>query len=155
MCLSILSATGFISILFPPSAWVNTGLYPLMSNTLSADQRGGRREESTKMNDAYNTIIQNTPRHELLAQLAEECAELAQAALKLRRTLNPDASPTDVTEDTAEIRFREEVADVLLCIGMATHEDVRTSVTLDIAHTMIYKRERWANRIREVQDNAT
>lgn len=71
----------------------------------------------------------------------------------MRRTLHPNASPTDVSEDESEIRFREEVADVLLCIGIALDNDVQVNATLDIAHTMIYKRERWAKRIREANDN--
>lgn len=41
-------------------------------------------------------IKQHIPQDELLAQLAEECAELSQAALKLRRALtgiNPTSEP--------------------------------------------------------------
>ena len=101
------------------------------------------------METSFDYIKRTTSRHEVLVQLAEECAELGQAALKLRRTLDPDVSPTDVSEDEAEIRFREEVADVLLCIGIALDNDVQVNATLDIAHTMMYKRERWAKRIRE------
>ena len=99
------------------------------------------------MENTSDYIRRTTPRHEILVQLAEECAELGQAALKLRRTLNPDVSPTDVTEDEAEIRLREEVADVLLCISIALDDDVQVKATLDIAHTMRYKKERWASRI--------
>ncbi len=105
------------------------------------------------MESTFNYIRRTTPRHEILAQLAEECAELGQAALKLRRTLNPDASPTNITEGEAEIRFREEVADVLLCIGIVLDNDVQVSATLDIAHTMRYKQERWAKRIREANSD--
>lgn len=101
------------------------------------------------MEGTSDYIRRTTPRREILAQLAEECAELGQAALKLRRTLNPDDSPTNVTEGEAEIRFREEVADVLLCIGIALDNDVQVKATLDITSTMIYKRERWAKRLRE------
>ena len=101
------------------------------------------------MESSFDYIKRTTPRHEVLAQLAEECAELGQAALKLRRTLDPDASPTNVTEDEAEIRFREEVADVLLTLTIALDNDVQVKATLDIAHTMRYKQERWAKRIRE------
>ena len=106
-----------------------------------------------ELESSFDYIKRTTPRHEVLAQLAEECAELGQAALKLRRTLDPDASPTDVSEDEAEINFREEVADVLLCIGIALDNDVQVKATLDIANTMIYKRERWAKRIREANSD--
>lgn len=105
------------------------------------------------MESTSDYIKRTTPRHEILAQLAEECAELGQAALKLRRTLNPDASPTDASKDDAEIRFREEVADVLLCICIALDDDVHVNVILDIAHTMRYKQERWAKRIREANSD--
>ena len=103
--------------------------------------------------ESFDIIKQSMPRHEILAQLAEECAELGQAALKLRRTLDPDASPTNVTEDEAEIRFREEVADVLLTLTIALDNDVQVKATLDIAHTMRYKQERWAKRIREANND--
>lgn len=105
------------------------------------------------MESTSDYIKRTTPRHEILAQLAEECAELGQAALKLRRTLNPDASPTTVSEDDAEQSFREEIADVLLCIGIATDDDVQVKTTLDIANTMRYKQERWAKRIREANSD--
>ena len=105
------------------------------------------------MESASNYIRRTTPRHEILAQLAEECAELGQAALKLRRTLDPDASPTDVSEDEAEINFREEAADVLLTLTITLDNDVQVKATLDIAHTMRYKKERWAKRIREANSD--
>ena len=105
------------------------------------------------MQSSKEIIKQSMPLHEVLAQLAEECAELGQAALKLRRTLNPDASPTNTTRQEANGHFREEVADVLLCIGIALDDDVQVKATLDIANTMIYKRERWAKRIREANSD--
>ena len=52
---------------------------------------------------------------ELLAMLAEECAELAQAALKLRRVID-GTNPTPVSYHLAMKRLHEEVADVNLCI---------------------------------------
>ena len=45
-------------------------------------------------------IKQRLPQDELLAQLAEECSELSQAALKLRRALT-GINPTPVTADEA------------------------------------------------------
>lgn len=49
----------------------------------------------------------------LLCQLAEECCELAQAALKLRRVLVGD-SPTPVTQQESSAAVIEEIADVKL-----------------------------------------
>ena len=50
---------------------------------------------------------------ELLAGLAEECAELAQAALKLRRAYDK-TNPTPVGEEDAYDDLLEEIADVEL-----------------------------------------
>ena len=54
------------------------------------------------------------PQEEILAQLAEEAAELAQAALKLRRALDM-TNPTPVTIREAGGRLVEEIADVRVC----------------------------------------
>lgn len=53
------------------------------------------------------------PTNELLCGLAEECGELTQAALKLRRSYD-QTNPTPIDTDTAYEKFCEEVADVLL-----------------------------------------
>ena len=47
-----------------------------------------------------------------LVQLAEECAELAQASLKLVRSLDGD---TPVPESQAKAHLLEEIADVMVC----------------------------------------
>ena len=49
---------------------------------------------------------------ELLAGLAEEATELAQAALKMRRTLDK-SNPTPMTTGDASRNLNEEFADVL------------------------------------------
>lgn len=51
---------------------------------------------------------------ELLAGMAEEAAELAQAALKLRRTID-GRNPTPVSPEEASHKLNEEFADVVLC----------------------------------------
>ena len=51
---------------------------------------------------------------ELLAGLAEEAAELSQAALKLRRALD-QRNPTPVSMTDASDKLNEEFADVILC----------------------------------------
>ena len=58
------------------------------------------------------------PETEILAQLAEEAAELAQAALKLRRVLD-GTNPIPVTETEARRNLVEECADVLNCLNYA------------------------------------
>lgn len=49
-----------------------------------------------------------------LEQLAEECAELGQAALKLARVLRKE-NPTPVTSAEAQKNLSEEFTDVLTC----------------------------------------
>lgn len=51
---------------------------------------------------------------EVLAQLAEEAAELAQAALKLRRVLD-GRNPTPATKESCCANLIEEYTDVVIC----------------------------------------
>ena len=53
---------------------------------------------------------------ELLAGLAEECCELGQAALKLRRFYD-GTNPTPIDEEKATEDFYEEIADVMLYLN--------------------------------------
>ena len=57
-------------------------------------------------------IRDNVHELERLAQLAEEAAELAQAALKLRRVYKRTGNPTPVTLQGAYQNLLEELADV-------------------------------------------
>jgi NTP pyrophosphatase (non-canonical NTP hydrolase) len=52
-----------------------------------------------------------------LEQLAEECTELAQAALKMAR-LHRGENPTPVTEQEALDHLLEEAGDVHLCLSV-------------------------------------
>jgi hypothetical protein len=53
----------------------------------------------------------------LFEQLAEECAELAQAALKIARQIRGE-NPTRKTKKEAWADFLEEYADVELCLDL-------------------------------------
>lgn len=78
-----------------------------------------------------------------LEQLAEECAELGQAALKLARKMRGE-NPTPKTQDELLENLTEEVADVLLCIEQ---------VNLDadkIESVKAYKAARWRQRIEDM-----
>jgi len=86
------------------------------------------------------------PETEVLAQLAEECGELVQAALKLRRAMKPDGSPTPCNVSEALRRFYEETADVLVCLKVTNTLWESTSVpTVEII--MREKIARWAYRL--------
>lgn len=85
---------------------------------------------------------------ELLAQLAEEAAELSQAALKLRRAMT-GYNPTPVTVAEADTNLIEEVADVNLVLsfllsdnGIAEMEEIKQR-----------KHKRWLKRLEELRRN--
>lgn len=59
------------------------------------------------------------PETEILAQLAEEASELAQAALKLRRALDgTNPTPKDIEE--CEMNLLEELADIKVAFTVYT-----------------------------------
>jgi len=80
------------------------------------------------------------PLPELLAGLAEECSELAQASLKLRRFYD-QTNPTPIDEETALDNFMEEIADVELYLDQITYS--RTFVDL----MKKQKLRRWKTRL--------
>ncbi len=79
---------------------------------------------------------------EALAQLAEEGAELSQAALKLRRVL-VGKSPTPVTEADAWLHVQEEIADVLIAAVSVGIDDALVSRFVQT------KMARWTARVKE------
>lgn len=87
-------------------------------------------------------IKQHIPQDELLTQLAEECAELSQAALKLRRALT-GINPTPVTADEARWNLVEETADVYNVLGLLLDAEDNAEI-YDIIRR---KKARWLNRL--------
>lgn len=86
------------------------------------------------------------PYEELLLQLAEESAELSQAALKLRRAMD-GTNPTPVTEEEATKKLIEEFADVLLsCMMLDMHDE---DVLDNALETMREKQDRWIERLKD------
>jgi hypothetical protein len=63
------------------------------------------------MND-FEYLVDHFSEAEILTILAEEASELAQAALKLRRTITDGAFPTQVTEGEALYNLSVENCDV-------------------------------------------
>lgn len=87
---------------------------------------------------------------ELLCQLAEESAELAQAALKERRTLTSE-NPTPKTYTRAHVGLLEEVADVYVSLGeLLSLADWET-----VAHIRAEKENRWMQRLEGRKNNET
>ena len=94
-------------------------------------------------------IIKMLDKTEILAQLAEEAAELAQAALKLRRAIDGN-NPTPKSISECEDALDEEIADVELCLcqlGFAS--DAHTNIQSLI---MSRKEERWLSRLHARKD---
>ena len=87
-------------------------------------------------------IKQHIPQDELLAQLVEECAELSQAALKLRRALT-GINPTPVTADEARKNLVEEAADVYNVLGLLLDAEDNAEIYSIIRR----KKERWLKRL--------
>ena len=85
------------------------------------------------------------PQDELLLQLAEEAAELSQAAMKLRRVMD-GRNPTPVGYQMAVKNLNEEMADVLLCAEQISSLDEK-----QIAKTKQSKLARWMERLKDLR----
>lgn len=83
-------------------------------------------------------IINTLPYEERLTQLAEECAELSQVALKLRRAID-GTNPTLKTVTEAKGGIIAEYGDVLCCLTFILSE-AEIQAAYDIAE---YKTIRW------------
>lgn len=99
--------------------------------------------------NTIDTIRAALPEDELLVQLAEEAAELAHAALKLRRC-QIGLNPTPVLPMQAEANLIEELADVRLCAEVL---DRGTRIKNQIDGIAASKLGRWAERLEEAQNN--
>jgi NTP pyrophosphatase (non-canonical NTP hydrolase) len=97
------------------------------------------------MMDKIKAIMDLMPLDERLVCLAEEAAELSQAALKYRRTIIKH-NPTPVDSETAYDMLLEEIADVRLCL-MTLYTN-----NMVIQDIMDQKLDRWIQRL-EGQDN--
>ena len=89
-------------------------------------------------------IREHLSQEELLCQLAEEASELAQAALKYRRTLN-GKNPTPVSRKDAFNNLLEEVADVRLLLQILGLDG--SYYIGEVYETMNAKLARWAERL--------
>lgn len=85
-------------------------------------------------------IASTLPVGDRLCQLAEECAELAQAALKTKRVLE-GRNPASTNIQDALSNLQEEVGDVLICVAtLSTDFKIETDTPLS-------KLERWVSRL--------
>lgn len=92
-----------------------------------------------------NYVKTHTELRDFLEILAEEAAELAQAALKVIRAEELSNIPTPTSAEEAHKKLIEEVADVQNCLnalGMSSESRV-------LGKIMANKMERWVKRLKE------
>ena len=94
------------------------------------------------------------PKTEILAQLAEEASEMAQAALKLRRALDgTNPTPKSVVECLENIQ--EEMADVFVCLTMFGKSAERDGILIynrymeKVIKIEDEKEARWLHRLQD------
>jgi NTP pyrophosphatase (non-canonical NTP hydrolase) len=87
---------------------------------------------------------------EVLAQLAEEAAELSQAALKLRRAIT-GTNPTPRSVQECEQGLLEEIADVNTCLTVL---DLKMDRDWESIWALVSKKmARWAKRLEAVNND--
>lgn len=97
----------------------------------------------------FEFIRDRVPQEELLAQLAEEAAELCHAALKLRRVYD-GTNPTPVKRSEAFDNLLEEAADVLLLLIVLRLDPGRHLARYH--EIMGAKLARWVDRLRAAEE---
>ena len=105
------------------------------------------------LDDKINTILEERAWYiqhmlsdeELLAQIAEEAAELSHAALKLRRVLD-GSNPTPVTKENAMDDLIEEFGDIILAMRVYGLD------YQDVQDTCLRKSARWMKRLNAKKD---
>ena len=83
---------------------------------------------------------------DLLCQLAEEAAELAKAALKVKRALE-GVNPTPTPLNDALSNLQEELEDVLVCVSTLSPDYVT------LTEAPVQKLKRWVYRLETAIDN--
>lgn len=102
--------------------------------------------------DELKYIQQKESTHNQMQQLAEEAAELAQAALKFNRMMGCGCY-TPVNPKDARDAVIEETADVLLCLEAAfPHRPGNMGFYSNLARIYQEKAKRWAERLKNHDD---
>ena len=104
-------------------------------------------------------IASKLSQEDILCQLAEEAAELAQAALKLRRVITR-TNPTPVSENDAKHTLNEEIVDVAVAVEAWVRsviigiDEIGTDDIKSALGTFAdIKISRWAQRLKEKEDS--
>lgn len=101
------------------------------------------------MNEYAKYVKDNLLMRDKLEQIAEESAELSQAALKLIRAYKLSGNPTPMDSGEAVKNFCEEIQD-LLCVLRVFFPEKLWAYLSDVENYDKY--ERWANRIKAMKE---
>lgn len=103
-------------------------------------------DQNTKIKENIEYVKGKLQPAEILAQLAEEAAELGQAALKLRRAIL-GTNPTPISEEEAKYQLLVEYGDVRNCLKVWS--DFELDETDAIADELVAEKfTRWAGRLK-------
>ncbi len=103
-------------------------------------------DQNTKTKENIEYVKGKLQPAEILAQLAEEAAELGQAALKLRRAIL-GTNPTSVSEEEAKYQLLVEYGDVRNCLKVWS--DLGLEETDTMADELVAEKfTRWAGRLK-------
>lgn len=100
------------------------------------------------LNEHAKYVRDTLPTRDKLEQVAEEAAELSQAALKLIRAYGLSENPTPTTCEQALSDFSEETQD-LFCVLRLVFTDSRWERMMNIDDYPKYRR--WARRIEDMK----
>lgn len=103
-------------------------------------------EKPMTVEDAQLYVMNHLDARSKLEQLAEEAAELSQAALKLIRASDFCNNPTTITKEQALQNMHEEIIDVLMCVR-AYNRELECADFADAAENSD-KWLRWAERLK-------
>lgn len=122
------------------------------STPLNTENSSGLKPFIPEAKDELKYIQRKESTHNQIQQLAEEAAELAQAALKFNRVMGCGCY-TPVNPKDARDAVIEELADVLLCLEAAfPHYLGNMNFYSNLARVYREKAERWAERLKEAKD---
>jgi NTP pyrophosphatase (non-canonical NTP hydrolase) len=112
----------------------------------TAEQAKKQEEKSMSVEEAVEYVKSHLDARTKLEQLAEEAAELSQAALKLIRAKGLSNNVTPIDEKEALANVREEIIDVLACIKVYDYELDGVDVVEAMENSP--KWLRWAERLK-------
>ena len=98
----------------------------------------------------YKEMVAATGEEYMLRQMAEECCELSQAALKMVRAYNNE---TPVSVSKARQKLVEELADVKIMFNIV-YSLLSDNELSDYDTVLKYKKDRFSKRIRAKQNPA-